>query len=266
MSIHRTEVIVLNRRDFRETSIIVNFYSKDFGKFAGILKGFKTDPAKFASTLELFSYNEIIFYKKRNSSLHLVTQADIKDNFSSIRQNISKVSMGSFMVELLDALMPDEDKNEEIFNLTLGCLKELQASNNPDKILTIFKIKILALSGFRPHFDSCLSCGGRILGEAKFSLVLGGLLCAGCYHKDMKARSIFRGTIASILHIEKNDLKINLNLGLNPQIKRELVSILNSFLNFHLEKELKSQKFLNKIETLELKMQQAKNKVFAGEV
>jgi len=53
--------------------------------------------------------------------------------------------------------------------------------------------------------------------------------------------------VASILHIEKNDLKINLNLGLNPQIKKELDVILNAFLNFHLEKELKSQKVLNKL-------------------
>jgi len=38
-----------------------------------------------------------------------------------------------------------------------------------------------------------------------------------------------------------------LNLGLNPQIKKELRIILNSFLNFHLERELNSQKVLNKL-------------------
>jgi recombinational DNA repair protein (RecF pathway) len=63
----------------------------------------------------------------------------------------------------------------------------------------------------------------------------------------MAARSIFRGTIASILHIEKNDFTANLKLGMNPQIKRELEIILNAFLNFHLEKELKSQKVLRNL-------------------
>jgi recombinational DNA repair protein (RecF pathway) len=63
----------------------------------------------------------------------------------------------------------------------------------------------------------------------------------------MSARAIFRGTIASILHIEKNDFRTGLNLGLNPQIKRELDAILNAFLNFHLERELKSQKVMNKL-------------------
>lgn len=69
-----------------------------------------------------------------------------------------------------------------------------------------------------------------------------------CQAKDYKSRPIFRGTVASVLHIEKNDFKNNLNLGMNPQIKRELDMILNAFLNFHLGKELKSQRVMNKID------------------
>lgn len=247
MSIHKTEAIVLNRRDFRETSIIANFYTLDFGKLTGILKGIKEDPLKFASNLEPFSYNDIIFYKKRNSSLHLVTQCDTRHNFDSVRQSMVKIGIGSFMMELIDAIMAQEDKNEDIFNLVLSCLKELETNNNPDKIMMIFKIKILAYSGFKPHLDSCVLCDSRIMGESKFSLSQGGLLCLSCYKKDLTARSIFRGTVATILHIEKNDFVNNLNLGMNPQIKKELNMILNSFLNFHLEKEFKSQKFLNKL-------------------
>ena len=247
MSIHKTEAIVLNRRDFRETSMIVNFYSRDFGKLSGILKGIKEEPTKFASTLELFSLNDIIFYKKRNSSLHLISQCDIKNNFDMIRKNIYKIGLASMMMELIDTIMPAEDKNEEIFDLALSSLKELEVSYNSDKIMTIFKIKILALSGFKPHFDSCVLCGDRILGQSKFSLSLGGLLCSRCQQKDMSSRTVFRGTVASVLNIEKNDFKNNLNLGMNPQIKRELNMILNAFLNFHLEKELKSQKVLNNL-------------------
>lgn len=247
MSIHKTEAIVLNRRNFRETSMIADFYTRDFGKLSGILKGIKTEPVKFASTIEPFSYNEIIFYRKRNSALHLVSQADLRENFDTIRQNIFKVGISTLMMELLGAVMPLEDKNEDVFNLTLLCLRELKTTDNPDKVMTIFKIKMLALSGFKPHFDSCISCGDKILGQSKFSIVLGGLLCSSCCKKDLSSRSIFRGTAASILHIEKNDFKNNLNLGMNPQIKKELNAILNAFLNFHLEKELKSQRVLNKL-------------------
>lgn len=236
------------RRDFRETSIIAEFYTSEFGKISGLLKGIRSDPDKFASNLEPFSLNEIVFYRKTHSPLHLVSQADKLDNFTRIRQSIEKTVMAGFMMELIASVMQPEDKNEEIFNLATASLKELETNYNPEKITTIFKIKMLALSGFKPHFDSCVSCNDRMTGQARFSLSLGGLLCPACTRKDQSARSIFRGTVATILHIERGDFRASLNLGMNPQIKKELDLILNTFLNFHLGKELKSQKLLNKLE------------------
>ncbi|MFH0763096.1 MAG: DNA repair protein RecO [Candidatus Omnitrophota bacterium] len=246
MSIQKSEALVLKKRDFRETSLIVEFYTRDFGKINGLLKGFRGKPPKFASALEPFSYNEIIFYKSNFTSLHLVSQCDIRENFSPLRQNIAKCAVASFMMELLAALMPSEDTNTQAFDLALECLKELK-NTDAEKIATIFKIKMLAISGFKPHLDSCLSCGNKVLGQSKFSLALGGLLCEGCFRKDPSARLIFRGSIASILHIEKNDFRNNLNLGMNPQIKKELDLVLNTFLNFHLEKELNSQRVLEEL-------------------
>jgi DNA repair protein RecO (recombination protein O) len=247
MSLPKSEAIVLKRADFRETSLIVNFYSRSFGKLSMLLKGIRTEPQKFASTLEPFSLNDIIFYRKRNSSLHLLSQCDIKDNFSPLRQSVFKVSVASMMMELLDVVMPPEDPNPEIFDLALACLKEMETNNNTEKILTIFKIKLLKFSGFKPHFDSCVCCEDKISGQAEFSLSLGGLLCPACIKKDIAARQIFRGTVATIMHIEKNELKNSFNLGLNPQIKKELDLVLNSFINFHLGKELKAQKVLEAV-------------------
>ncbi|MDD5120307.1 MAG: DNA repair protein RecO [Candidatus Omnitrophica bacterium] len=248
MSIDKACGLVLNKRDLRETSIIVDLYTREFGKISGILKGARTEPEKFASNLELFSLNEIIFYRKTRSSLHLITQADKLNNFTGIRQNMDRANTAGFMMELVNSIMQPEDANEEIFNLALASIKELETNYNPEKIATIFKIKMLSLSGFKPHFDSCVSCREKIMGQSKFSLSRGGLLCPNCMQKDPASRSIFRGTIATILHIEKNTFSSSLNLGMNPQIKKELDLILNAFLNFHLGRELKSQRVLNKME------------------
>ena len=248
MSIDKAQGLVLNKRDLRETSIIVDFYTKEFGKINGILKGIRTEPEKFASNLEPFSLNEIIFYRKTHSSLHLVAQADKLDNFTRARQNIERFTTAGFMMELIGSIMQLEDKNEEVFNLALASLKELETNYNPEKIATIFKIKMLKLSGFKPHFDSCVSCMEKIMGQSKFSLSLGGLLCPRCMPKDPGSRAIFRGTVATILHIERNNFSTSLSLGMNPQIKKELDLILNAFLNFHLGHELKSQRLINKLE------------------
>ena len=63
MAIIKTEAIVLKTFDFRETSLIAHFFTKDHGRVNGILKGIRKDPRKFASTLEPFSSNEIVFYQ-----------------------------------------------------------------------------------------------------------------------------------------------------------------------------------------------------------
>lgn len=248
MSIDKTEALVLRKMDFRETSLIADFYTRDYGKVSGLLKGIRAEPKKFASSVEPFSHNDIIFYRKRNSSLHLVSACDARDNFALLRQDLSKIGIASLMMEFIGAVMQQEDRNESVFDLALLCLRELALTCNPDKINTIFKIKMLSLSGFKPHFDSCVSCGERLMGESRFSLMLGGLLCPKCGRKDTSARGIFRGTIATILYIERSDFKANLSLGMNPLVKRELGMILNAFLNFHLEKELKSQRVMNTLD------------------
>lgn len=250
MPIHKTDVLVVRKRDFRETSLIAEFYTRDYGKLHGLLKGIRTDPRKFASTLEPFSFNEIVFYRKRSSSLHLVSQCDLMDNFEPVRADMLKAGIASFMMEMLNAVMPLEDKNEEVFAFTLACLRELGATDQPYKMEMIYKIKMLSLSGFKPHFDSCVCCMSRISGESRFSLKRGGLLCESCFGRDSAGRPILPGTIASILYIEKNALAAALNLGLNTRIKNELQLILNAFMQFHLDKCLKSQRVLQEIETV----------------
>lgn len=247
MAIIKTEAIVLRRWELRETSLLVNFYTKESGKVSGELKGVRADPRKFASPVDVFSHNDIIYYQKRNSSVHLVSQCDLRSVYPRIRSDLRLISLASSLCELLDGVMAPEDANTEIFALALDCLAELENNNYPDKIMSIFKIKMLSLSGFKPHIDSCVSCGTASSKQFKFSMGLGGLLCSSCRAKDTKTRQIFMGTIASIKHIEKNDLRNSLKLGLNPQIKRELDFVLNSFLDYHLGKRLKSERVLNAV-------------------
>jgi DNA repair protein RecO (recombination protein O) len=247
MAIIKTEAIILKRKDLRETSLLVHFFTLEMGKIIGELKGIRKEPRKFASTVEIFSLNEIVVYHSRHSSIHLVSQCDNLNNFFPLRSDIHRIAQASFLMELIDAVMQLEDKNTAIFRLTLETLNALCRTDNPDKIMMICKIKALGLSGFKPHLDSCVSCGSKNFGQIKFSLALGGLLCARCNKLDGGARPILKGTIATIIHIEKNDFAHNMKLGLNPQIKRELDLVLDSFINFHLGRELKSQKTLLKL-------------------
>jgi len=135
MAINKTEAIVLNKRDFRETSIIASFYTRDFGKMTGLLKGIRQEPGKFASAVEPFSYNEIVFYEKRQSPLHLVSQCDLKKDYRLIKANLERIKKAFLLLELIDVLTAEEDRNENIFDLAVSCLEQMDNHCDLDKIL-----------------------------------------------------------------------------------------------------------------------------------
>jgi len=80
--IQKAEAVVLKTYPFRETSKIAVFFSREFGKINGLLKGIRKDPKKFGTNLQLASLNDLVFYKKQSSELHLVGQCDLKQDFS----------------------------------------------------------------------------------------------------------------------------------------------------------------------------------------
>lgn len=244
MAILKAQAIVLKTFDFRETSLIVHFFSLEYGKLNGILKGIRKDPRKFASTLEPFSSNDIIFYANRQSDLHLVSHCDLKDNFTKIRYDLKSFAHASYMIDLLASLMPQEEKNPEVYSLTISALKQMDLEEDAEKISRIFLVKLLKLIGFRPRLDGCILCDQDIGSPAYFNVRQGGLLCPRCHKRDRYSSNILQGTIASILHMEFSPWQAALRLGLDKKVKEELTGLLRSFVEFHLQIKLKSQGLL----------------------
>ena len=255
MSIQKSEAIVLKTCSFRETSLIVNLFTKDFGKISGLIKGIRQAPQRYGGLPLVFSRSSIVFYERPKRDLNLVTQCDAEEQFLLIRRNLEKTNYANYFLELLDAVTFDYDKNEGLFELTLDSLKALCLEQESWRIARIFEIRLLNLSGFKPRLDSCVNCQRRITtqarlpltkrgGQGKFSSILGGILCPRCFTTESRAKPMLRGTLASIDYIEKSSWQKALHLKIAPDIASELVTILSSFLDIHLDKRIKSRKFL----------------------
>jgi len=235
-----TPAFVLKSFDFRETSKIATFFTRDFGKVKGILKGIRKDHKKFGSTLCPLSLNHIVFYKNRNTEIYLVGQCDLIDDFGLSTPDLKSFGYAAHVSDLVDALMPLEDAHKNVFDLIFDFLNTVK-DNGPDTRLT-FQVKILAHSGFKPHFDSCLNCSKKIAHDAFFSRLRGGLLCGSCISQDKSAEQILKGTVSTILYIERSDWKSALRLNMQPAIRKQLDGVLRSFIQFHIGRALKSDK------------------------
>ena len=108
------------------------------------------------------SINEIIFYRKRFSELHLVSQCDLKKNFSFLNSDVTKFGLASFCAELIDSIMPQEDVHSEIYDLLVNFLDSLENTNLSQKLIYNFTLKALSFSGFQPHLESCVICKNSI--------------------------------------------------------------------------------------------------------
>jgi DNA repair protein RecO (recombination protein O) len=240
-----TPAFVLKSYDFRETSKIAVFFTRDFGKVKGVLKGIRTDAKKFASTLPLLSLNHIVFYKKRTSEIHLVGQCDLIDDFTLTRGDLKSFGFSNFAAELVDVVMPLEDAQGQVFGLIFDFLNSLK--NNRQDMRHIFEIKILALSGFKPHFDSCVVCDAKISSKGFFSHSKGGLLCSRCHFHDASAEQIMQGTIASILYVERSNWANCQRLHMTLPVRRQLDKLLESFFQFHVGRQLKTASLIHEL-------------------
>ena len=251
MPIHTTDAIILREYDVRETSLLVTFFTRDFGKIKGLLKGVRGPKGPLGYQVQVFTLNKVVFYESKKADIHIVSQCDLTDFFEDIRRDIVKTGYAYYFVELVDALTEQNQASAEIFDLLLNSLNLLKTGASPKRVARILEIKLLALSGVMPRLDACVSCGGGIdskNGSLRFSYKFGGLLCKNCAAKDSTNRRILAGTVNFIGHIERVSYDKAENIKVSKDVGEELEEIMKRFLAYQLDTQLKSLEFLRSVE------------------
>lgn len=247
MAIQQTDAILLKRRNLRESSLILIFYTKDFGKFAGIAKGVRGPKAQLGVNPQLFSLSRIVFYESKRKRLNIVSQCDLKDFFENIRKDLERSVYAEYFLELTDSLTADYDKNEEIFGLLLNSLKSLCTPASPKRIARIFEIRFMNLAGLMPELGKCANCNNKVGDKARFSIQLGGALCENCFNHDANAVEISKGTVNFIEHVKNAPYERASMVKVSRIVGKELEGILRRFVDYHLQSKLNTIEFMRKI-------------------
>jgi len=102
-----------------------------------------------------------------------------------------------------------------------------------------------------PNLTSCIGCKTKIDKFEKnrliFELAKGGLVCQGCSSNHLQQQILSKGTVKQLLWIQNNELKNLKRLKFSRLALEESLSLLESFVPYHLGKEPKSLKFLKNI-------------------
>lgn len=247
MAIQTTEGIVLKKQNLRETSIIMTLFTKDFGKLSGIIKGARGPKAVIGNNPQLFSLNSIVFYERKRSNLNSISQCDLKVFFEDIRNDLEKTVYADYFLELVDFVTIEGDVNKDIYQLLLNSLNLLSKPVSSKRVARVFEIKLMDISGFMPEFKECTDCEKIVQNDARFSLRLGGLLCGDCEKKDRAAIKISKGTINFIEHVRKSPYERISRIKVSQNVGKELEGFLRRFVDYHIQRSLKTVEFLKKI-------------------
>ena len=208
MSLEKADALVIRQVDFSESSRVVTFFSREFGKMATLAKGAKRLKGPFDAALDLLSACRVVFIRKSSGTLNLLTEARLISRFqpqnSDANGALSSLYGGYYVAELLNGLTEDFDPAPELYDLALSTLSALSSSHNlSSPVIIHFEISLLQLIGLLPNLFECSVCGETVQTDSQLAhwVSQGGLLCGACRREEFAGVSISSGSVEILRRI-----------------------------------------------------------------
>lgn len=140
--IEKTEGIVLKSIPYKESSNIVQVYTKDWGLKSFIIKGGRKKNAAIHSSLfQPLQLLSLIAYVNPKNNLSQLKEVNILRNLNYIYCNIIKSSLAFFLTEVITLSLKEELKDEDIYSFLYSSIVEL--NEKEDKELKDFHLFFL---------------------------------------------------------------------------------------------------------------------------
>jgi len=244
----KADGIVIRQADFSESSRVVTFFTREYGRVSVLAKGAKRLKGPFNAALDLLSTCGIVFLKKSSGALGILTQAHLLTRFTPIAGELNSLYGGYYVADLLYQLTEDFDADERLFELAQQTLAEL-ATPEADPLTAIvqFEVGILVCAGLFPDLSSCAVCGNAVETEAKFAhwVSQGGLLCGSCRREEYSGRSVTGGVIAVLRKLSNPGSGLAARVRLTKDQTRECHQLAVSAITHVLGRQPGTLRYLN---------------------
>jgi len=255
MAVYQTRGIIIKKMDYAEADRILTVFTSGAGKVRAIAKGVRRTTSKMGGHLELFNVVDLMLAEGKN--LQTITSVRTIDRFANICESLYKTCKAYYLIEILDKLTPDEYKDTRVFDLYVETFKLLNKQVVRDDLqenllIQASKLKMLKLLGFAPEVDRCLNCNASAKADADyyFSNAFGGVICQGCRRFDKTASILNSGQFKLLRVLSGREFSLILKLKVDLKNVVYLNEILNSYLRYIIEKDIKSLQFMRKVDNL----------------
>jgi len=150
---------LIHTRAYRETSLIIEAFSQDYGKVSLIAKGVRKKNSPSAAHLQPFK--ELSLSWQGRSELQTLTAVDCIDQATKLQGKA--VFCGFYLNELLTFLLTKHDPHPALYLHYKASLEALNRSASQEAALRYFELKLLEETGYGLCLDSEIRNGNPIV-------------------------------------------------------------------------------------------------------
>ena len=232
---YTTEAVVLRSFRLGEADRVLHLYTLDRGRVGAVAKGVRRTTSRFGARLEPLSHVELVLHQG-SGELHTVTGVHLRASHRLAREEPYRLAVGLVGAEAMLRLFPEQEANERAFTaLTrfLDGLDELpsRAPARPavDPLALSFQLKLLWLSGYLPHLESCVECGS-VEELDGYLPAAGGAVCGACGPGSVRLSA--QG-IEGIQALLRRPLAEAREAGLTERGGREALAVVTASYEYH---------------------------------
>ncbi len=164
MNVELTPAYVLHQRPFRETSVLLDIFSKQFGRVSLIAKGVRKNKRNQNGLLQL--YQPLLVSWMGRGDLQTLTSVEV-DKPRYILQSQSALC-GLYINELVVKLLPMHIAEPSVFDAYEQILERLQQADDIEVALRLFEKCLLMHLGYGLVLDQEVETGATIEHEQRY--------------------------------------------------------------------------------------------------
>lgn len=245
--LYRSRAVVLNSVDYAESDRILAFFTLEHGKISGIAKGARRSRRRFVGKLDPLSHIDLVFSVGSRGELAFIEEASLVDAFNGLKADIERLSEACYLLELTSEMTREGQVMPAVYHTLVEFLRMLEAARCLE-LLRFFEIRLLSLAGYLPHLVGCVVCRGEASGvRLSFSSERGGIVCRGCSTGLPGLIAVSPGTTGLLSMASRLDGDKLGRLRPGQAFLEESERLLYDFIRFHIGKELKTRRFMEKL-------------------
>jgi DNA repair protein RecO (recombination protein O) len=145
--VRSTAAILLRKRKFSDTSLIVSWCTESLGCIQTVAKGARRAKTPFAGKLDLFFESEISIVQSRRSTLHTLTEVVVRKPFAGIRENYLRTQVAAYFVELIEICTERDHHEPELYSLLRRAFGYLDKNDPNLRAVSHFETELARIMG-----------------------------------------------------------------------------------------------------------------------